>query len=79
MYADRRMLAAGAAMVCAGLVLAAAISGSAPPGTEGELQDGRNLPSLEEAESSGWLNLAGILAAVGFLLVLVSFGARRRR
>jgi hypothetical protein len=34
---------------------------------------------LKQQENRDYTNLAALLAGVGFLLVLISFGARRRR
>ena len=34
---------------------------------------------IEERENSDYRTLSGILIGVGFLLILISFGARRKR
>ena len=65
-------------MVVVGVTLLAIISSSVPAGqpdmTEEEILD----LLTKEQENKDMNTLASILAGVGFLLVLISFGARRK-
>ncbi len=66
-------------MLIVGLALLAIISASVPAGqpnmTEEEIID----LLTKEQENTNMNTLASILTGVGFLLVLISFGARRKR
>lgn len=79
MLVDKKILAGGVALLVAGMVISAILSSTMPTGhpnmTEEEVLD--LLMQQQQNEDMGIL--AGILVGVGFLLILVSFGARRRR
>ena len=76
--ADRRLLGGGAALVVAGMALVTALGASVPAGQPG-MTDEEAAALLEaQRENRDYTALAGMLIGVGFLLVLVSFGARRR-
>lgn len=76
---DRRLLAAGAAMIAAGIALSLHLAASMPIGTPGMTEEAAAELILDQRENRDMGTLAALLAGVGFLLVLVSFGARRRR
>lgn len=76
---DRRLLVAGAAMIAAGIGLSLHLSASMPIGTPGMAEDAAAELVLDQRVNRDMGVLAAMLAGVGFLLVLVSFGARRRR
>lgn len=76
---DRRLLAAGAAMIAAGIALSLHLSASMPIGTPGMAEEAAAELVLDQRVNRDMGVLAAMLAGVGFLLVLVSFGARRRR
>ncbi len=75
---DKRILGGGIAMITVGVILTTLLSASIPAGhtgmTEEEIIDLRTA----QQEIEDYNTLSGILIGVGFLLVLVSFGARRR-
>ena len=50
-----------------------------PIGKAGMTEDEKLNLQLAERENSDYRTLSGILVGFGFLLVLISFGARRRR
>ena len=79
MLVDKKILGGGLVMVAVGVVLLAAINSSVPAGqanmTEEEIID----LLTKEQENKDMNTLASILAGVGFLLVLISFGARRKK
>ena len=73
------MLIGGLAMVIVGIILSVSISASMPAGqvemSEEEVFD----LMVAQQEIQDYNTLSGILIGVGFLLVLISFGARRRK
>ena len=75
---DKRMLAGGLAMLIVGIVLTVNTSTTMPAGQTGMSED--EILDLMEAQqkASDYNTLSGILIGVGFLLVLISFGARKR-
>ncbi len=75
---DKKILAGGIAMMVAGIILTmyVAESPSGQPGmTEEEIID----LMVAEDENQAFEMLSGILIGIGFLLVLISFGARRKK
>jgi len=75
---DKKILAGGLAMLAVGIILLTIINSSVPAGksgmTEEEIIDLRTL----EQENKDMNTLASILAGLGFLLILISFGTRRK-
>ena len=75
---DKKILTGGIVMIIAGIILTVAMSESpaGQPGmTEEEIVD---LMVAEDANQAYKL-LSEILIGIGFLLVLISFGARRKK
>ena len=79
MLVDKKILAGGAAMLAVGLVLISVINASVPAGQAGMTEDEIIELMIAEEENRNMNTLASILTGVGFLLVLISFGARRKR
>ena len=76
---DRRLLAGGIAMLAVGVSLSAYI-GSLSPTAEPGITEEEALELIErQREVQDMGTLAGIMAGIGMLLVIVSFGARRRK
>jgi len=66
-------------MVIVGISLSAILTDMTPIGREG-MTDEEILEFLtQERENEDFTTLAGILVGIGFLLVLISFGARKKR
>ena len=66
-------------MVIVGISLSAILTDMTPIGREG-MTDEEILEFLtQERENEDFTTLSGILVGIGFLLVLISFGARRKR
>jgi len=66
-------------MVSIGIFLSLYLSSSYPVGSSG-MTEGETLDLLmKQQENQDYNTLAGILIGIGFMLVLISFGARRRR
>ncbi|MBT3761435.1 MAG: hypothetical protein HOF89_02460 [Candidatus Nitrosopelagicus sp.] len=79
MLVDKRILAGGIVMVIVGISLSAILTDMTPTGREG-MTDEEILEFLtQERENEDFTTLAGILVGIGFLLVLISFGARKKR
>jgi len=76
---DKRILGGGIAMLVVGIMLSLYISSLAPAGTAGMSEEEALDLVLQQRENQDMNTLAGILVGVGFLLVLISFGARRKR
>ena len=66
-------------MLIIGISLSLYISSLAPIGTTGMTEEETLDLLLKQQENEDVNTLAGILIGVGFLLVLISFGARRKR
>lgn len=76
---DKKILAGGLAMVIVGIILVVNISATMPVGQTGMTEEETVDLLIAQQENQDYNTLAGILIGVGFLLVLISFGARRKR
>ena len=79
MLVDKKILAGGIAMIAVGIAFSAMLTDMTPIGREGMTDEVIAEFLLEERENEDFTTLAGILVGIGFLLVLISFGARRKR
>ena len=66
-------------MIIAGVVILLYLTEVTPIGKAGMTDDEKINLLLAERENSDYRTLSGILIGFGFLLILVSFGARRKR
>jgi len=73
------MLIGGLAMVIVGIILTVSISASMPAGQVGMTEEEIIDLLIAQQEIQDYNTLSGILIGIGFLLVLISFGARRRK
>jgi len=76
---DKKMLIGGLAMVIVGIILTVSISALMPAGQVGMSEEEVFDLMVAQQEIQDYNTLSGILIGVGFLLVLISFGARRRK
>ena len=76
---DRKIMLGGISMLAAGIALLAILNSTMPVGVPGMTDEEAFDLIVAQQENRDMSTLAGILAGVGFLLVLISFGARRRR
>ena len=75
---DKKILGGGIAMLSVGIAISLALNASMPVGQSG-MSEYEALELIEKQQENRDMNtLAGILIAAGFLLVLISFGARRK-
>ena len=76
---DKKMLISGIVMVAVGLSITVYLNSVSPIGTSGMTEE-ETLDLLQaERQNQDMRILAGIVAGIGFLLVLISFGARRKK
>jgi len=73
------MLIGGLAMVIVGMTLTVSISASMPAGQAGMTEEEVIDLMRAQQETQDYNTLSGILMGIGFLLVLISFGARRKK
>ena len=76
---QERMLIGGTIMIVVGITISWYLTESVPIGKADMTEDEKLNLVLAERENSDYRLLSGILVGFGFLLILVSFGARRRR
>tara|TARA_B100000686_G_scaffold233740_1_gene241444 strand:+ start:3025 stop:3306 length:282 start_codon:yes stop_codon:yes gene_type:complete len=79
MLVDKKILAGGISMIVVGIALSAVLTDMTPIGREGMTDEEKFEFMVNERENEDFKTLSGILVGVGFLLILVSFGARRKR
>jgi len=73
------MLIGGLAMVIVGIILTLSISASMPAGQVGMSEEEVFDLMVAQQEIQDYNTLSRILIGIGFLLVLISFGARRKK
>lgn len=79
MLIDKRMLIGGVVMVVVGFTISWYLAESVPIGKVNMTDDEKLNLILAERENSDFRLLSGILFGFGFLLILISFGARKKR
>ena len=79
MLIDKKILVAGIIMVSIGISLSLYLNSTSPVGTSGMTEEETLDLLIEQQENQDYNTLAGILIGIGFMLVLIRFGARRRR
>jgi ABC-type antimicrobial peptide transport system permease subunit len=76
---DKKMLIGGLLMLIVGITLTVIISATMPAGQVGMTEEEIFDLMVAQQETQDYNTLSGILIGIGFLLVLISFGARRRK
>lgn len=76
---DKRMLTGGLVMIIVGIMLTVNINVTMPVGQTGMTEEETIDLMIAQQENQDYTTLSGILIGIGFLLVLISFGARRRK
>ena len=79
MLIDKKILGGGIALLVVGFALTGTFGSMSPVGREGMTDDEIAAFLIEEQENQDYTTLAGIMIGVGFLLILISFGARRKK
>ncbi len=76
---DKKIFSGGITMLIAGITISLYLNSVIPIGTT-EMGEEETIDFLlKQRENQDMNALAGILIGMGFLLVLISFGARRKR
>ena len=78
MLIDKKILSGGIAMLVVGGILLLYFNSAVPAGQAGMTEEEVLELMVKEQENRDWTTLAGIVFGMGFLLILISFGARRR-
>jgi len=73
------MLLGGLLMVIVGIIFTVSNSATMPAGQTGMTEEEIFDLMVAQQETQDYNTLSGILIGIGFLLVLISFGARRRK
>jgi len=76
---DKKILSGGLAMLVVGITISLYLNSVVPIGTSGMSEEETLDLLTKQQENQDMSTLAGILIGIGFLLVLISFGARRKR
>jgi uncharacterized membrane protein len=76
---DKKILIPGLIMVTVGLTLTVYFDATIPTGRSGMTEEQTLDLLMSQQQNQDMRLLVGIIAGVGFLLVLISFGARRRK
>jgi len=76
---NKKILVGGLAMLIVGIVLSVNITTTMPAGQAGMTEEEIIDLMIAQQETQDYNTLSGILIGIGFLLVLISFGAKRRK
>ena len=79
MLVDKKMLVGGITMLVVGVVIMINLNATMPVGQSGMTEEEAIDLMIKQQENQDMTTLAGILIGIGFMLILISFGARRRR
>ena len=79
MLIDKKILFSGIIMISVGILLSVYLNLILPIGTTGMTEEETIELLTKQQENQDFSTLAGILMGIGFMLVLISFGARRRK
>ncbi|MGQ0772375.1 MAG: hypothetical protein ACT4NT_06365 [Nitrososphaerota archaeon] len=79
MLLDKKIFGGGIAMISVGLSLLIYLNSTVPIWTSGMSEEEAIDLAQKQQENKDFSNLAAMLSGIGFLLVLVSFGARRKK
>jgi hypothetical protein len=73
------MMVGGVLMIIVGITISWYLTETTPIGKAGMTEEEKINLLFAERENSDSRTLSGILIGIGFLLILISFGARRKR
>lgn len=79
MLVDKKIFAGGITMLVVGIIIMININATMPVGQSGMTEEEVIDLMTKQQENKDMNNLAGILIGIGFMLILISFGAKRRR
>ncbi len=73
------MMIGGVMMIVVSIIISWYLTETTPIGKAGMTEEEKINLLFAERENSDYRTLSGILIGIGFLLILISFGARRKR
>lgn len=76
---DKRMLSVGIALLVIGVIVSVNVNASTPAGHSGMSEEETIDLMIAQQENQDLNTLSGILMGLGFLLILISFGTRRKK
>ena len=76
---DKKLLVSGIVMVAFGLAIITYLDATIPTGRSGMTEEKTFDLLAAQQQNQDMRILSGIIAGVGFLLILISFGARKKR
>ncbi|MBI2005867.1 MAG: hypothetical protein HYS75_01060 [Nitrosopumilales archaeon] len=76
---DKKLLVSGIVMVAFGLAITVYLDATIPTGRSGMTEEETFDLLTAQQQNQDMRILSGIIAGIGFLLVLISFGARKKR
>lgn len=79
MLVDKKIFAGGIVMLVVGVIIMININAAIPVGQSGMTEEEVIDLMIRQQENKDMNTLAGILIGIGFMLILISFGAKRRR
>ncbi len=79
MSVDKKIFAGGITMLVVGIIIMININATMPVGQSGMTEEEVIDLMTKQQENKDMNTLAGILIGIGFMLILISFGAKRRR
>ena len=79
MLIDKKIMASGILMIGVGIIITSYLNFTTPMGEAGMTEDEVLDFLMAERENADYKTLSGIPIGIGFLLLLISFGARRKR
>lgn len=79
MLIDKKIFTGGIVMLVVGIVIIVNLNATMPAGQSGMTEEEVIDLMTKQQENKDMNTLAGILIGVGFMLILISFGARRKR
>ena len=79
MLIDKKIFVGGVSMLIIGIIIIVNVNATMPIGKSGMTEEEVIDLMTKQQENKDVNTLAGILIGVGFMLILISFGARRKR
>ncbi len=76
---DKRMLVVGISLLIIGIIVSVNVNASVPAGHSGMSEEETIDLMIAQQENQDYNTLSGILMGLGFLLILISFGTRRKK
>jgi hypothetical protein len=78
MLVDKKIFGGGIAMLVVGIIIIVNLNATLPVGHSGMTEEEAIDLMVKQQENKDMNTLAGILIGIGFMLILISFGVRKR-